>query len=47
VDYAHATTAHDVGAAAVLVRPDGYVCWASEPGAPTQGLTEVLTRWFG
>ncbi|MEU9715019.1 FAD-dependent monooxygenase [Streptomyces sp. NPDC047976] len=29
-------------AEAVLVRPDGYVCWAG--GA---GLTETLTRWFG
>ncbi|RPF43842.1 2-polyprenyl-6-methoxyphenol hydroxylase-like FAD-dependent oxidoreductase [Streptomyces sp. Ag109_G2-6] len=31
-----------VDAGAVLVRPDGYVCWAG--GA---GLTETLTRWFG
>ncbi|MFD8142849.1 FAD-dependent monooxygenase [Streptomyces sp. NPDC059708] len=30
------------GAEAILVRPDGYVCWAG--GA---GLTETLTRWFG
>ncbi|WP_405982801.1 FAD-dependent monooxygenase [Streptomyces sp. NBC_00158] len=29
-------------AEAILVRPDGYVCWAG--GA---GLTETLTRWFG
>ncbi|RSS54626.1 monooxygenase [Streptomyces sp. WAC07061] len=29
-------------AEAVLVRPDGYVCWAG--GA---GLAETLTRWFG
>ncbi|MCF3180652.1 FAD-dependent monooxygenase [Streptomyces polychromogenes] len=29
-------------AEAVLVRPDGYVCWAG--GA---GLTATLTRWFG
>ncbi|MET9970182.1 hypothetical protein ABZZ80_30755 [Streptomyces sp. NPDC006356] len=27
---------------AVLVRPDGYICWAS--GTP---LTEALRRWFG
>jgi hypothetical protein len=31
-----------IDAEAVLVRPDGYVCWAG--GA---GLTEALTRWFG
>ncbi|MFE5539894.1 FAD-dependent monooxygenase [Streptomyces sp. NPDC056492] len=29
-------------AEAILIRPDGYVCWAG--GA---GLTETLTRWFG
>ncbi|MFE1805596.1 FAD-dependent monooxygenase [Streptomyces sp. NPDC059533] len=29
-------------AEAVLVRPDGYVCWAGGTG-----LTETLTRWFG
>ncbi|MFE2857755.1 FAD-dependent monooxygenase [Streptomyces lavendulae] len=32
----------ETGAEAILVRPDGYVCWAG--GA---GLTETLTRWFG
>ncbi|MRH89319.1 hypothetical protein GFY24_18000 [Nocardia sp. SYP-A9097] len=32
--------------AAVLIRPDGYVAWATdEPG--TEGLTEALTTWFG
>ncbi|WP_067565501.1 FAD-dependent monooxygenase [Nocardia acidivorans] len=32
--------------AAVLVRPDGYVAWATgEPGA--DGLAEALTTWFG
>ncbi|MHA6758322.1 FAD-dependent monooxygenase [Streptacidiphilus sp. PAMC 29251] len=28
----------------VLVRPDGYVAWAS---AAAEGLVEALTRWFG
>ncbi|MBD0707906.1 MULTISPECIES: FAD-dependent monooxygenase [unclassified Streptomyces] len=32
------------GAAALLVRPDGYVAWA---GADTPGLTTALRRWFG
>lgn len=31
-----------IDAEAVLVRPDGYVCWAG--GA---GLADTLTRWFG
>ena len=31
----------------VLVRPDGYVCWAgAEPGDDT-GLADALTHWFG
>ena len=30
---------------AVLVRPDGYVAWASEAGS--EGLAESLTTWFG
>ena len=41
----------DVAATALLVRPDGYVAWASSTPAP--GLDElaelrgVLARWFG
>jgi 3-(3-hydroxy-phenyl)propionate hydroxylase len=31
--------------AAVLVRPDGYVCWVGCVSQP--GLAEALTRWFG
>jgi hypothetical protein len=31
--------------AAVLIRPDGYVAWAGEPGDP--GLEAALGRWFG
>ncbi len=39
------TTAELPGAEAVLLRPDGYVCWAG-PGDGT-GLREALTHWFG
>ena len=38
----------DVSATALLVRPDGYVAWASS--APKPGLDElrrVLAQWFG
>ena len=31
--------------AAVLIRPDGYVAWAGDPGQP--GLADALTTWFG
>lgn len=32
------------GAAALLVRPDGYIAWA---GSDPAGLLEALQRWFG
>jgi 3-(3-hydroxy-phenyl)propionate hydroxylase len=32
-------------AAAVLIRPDGHVCWTGEGTAA--GLVPALTRWFG
>ena len=35
-------------AAALLVRPDGYVAWAADRGEPVeQGLREALATWFG
>lgn len=38
----------DVAAAALLVRPDGYVAWASSDGTPDiSELRGVLARWFG
>jgi 2-polyprenyl-6-methoxyphenol hydroxylase-like FAD-dependent oxidoreductase len=37
-----------VAATAVLVRPDGYVAWASSEAVPdTDELRGVLTHWFG
>jgi len=30
---------------AVLIRPDGYVAWVGDSGAP--GLVDALTTWFG
>jgi hypothetical protein len=36
------TTTADLGAEAVLVRPDGYVAWAGDTGLP-----EALRTWFG
>jgi hypothetical protein len=38
----------DVSATAVLVRPDGYVAWASSADTPDiEELRRVLTHWFG
>ncbi len=38
----------EVAATALLVRPDGYVAWASSEDAPdTEALRDVLARWFG
>lgn len=35
-------------AAALLIRPDGYVAWAAPPGSPDRdGLHHALTTWFG
>jgi hypothetical protein len=38
----------EVPATALLVRPDGYVAWASSQAQPDPGqLRGVLTQWFG
>ncbi|MDT5202125.1 MAG: hypothetical protein QOE52_5461 [Mycobacterium sp.] len=38
----------DVSATALLVRPDGYVAWASSASKPTvDELRRVLMQWFG
>jgi 2-polyprenyl-6-methoxyphenol hydroxylase-like FAD-dependent oxidoreductase len=43
--------AGEIAATAVLVRPDGYVAWASSSATPTpdelRELRRALTRWFG
>jgi hypothetical protein len=37
-----------VAATALLVRPDGYVAWASSAAIPETGeLRGVLAQWFG
>ena len=37
----------DLGLKAVLVRPDGFVSWASEAVFDAEALTQAATRWFG
>lgn len=46
VERVAARTAEDLGAAAVLLRPDGYVCWAGDGPAGLDGLGAALRRWF-
>jgi 2-polyprenyl-6-methoxyphenol hydroxylase-like FAD-dependent oxidoreductase len=45
VDYIQASTPADFAASAVLVRPDGYICWSSENTSPT--VESALRTWFG
>lgn len=45
---ARCTTTGEQPAAAVLVRPDGYVAWVADADDPVHsGLGAALTRWFG
>jgi hypothetical protein len=48
VDIVSATIA-DAPAAAMLIRPDGYIAWAANSFGPAQeaGLRGALQRWFG
>ncbi|MEZ0365312.1 FAD-dependent monooxygenase [Mycobacterium sp. pUA109] len=42
-------TSSDTAAAALLIRPDGYVAWAADDARPddVDRLHAALTRWFG
>ncbi|MBH0777798.1 FAD-dependent monooxygenase [Nocardia sp. NEAU-351] len=33
--------------AALLIRPDGHIAWATDESGDDRGLTEALTMWFG
>ena len=45
VDVVRATA--ESAAAAVLIRPDGYVAWASDVPHAVDGLRDALEMWFG
>nr|WKF61459.1 Anhydrotetracycline monooxygenase [Paraburkholderia busanensis] len=36
-----------LGVRAVLVRPDGFVAWASDAAPDNENVVQVLCRWFG
>jgi FAD binding domain/Aromatic-ring hydroxylase, C-terminal len=44
VDSVEATTPEQFDAAAVLIRPDGYIAWRDTDGVPVE---TALDRWFG
>ncbi|MFI7462248.1 hypothetical protein [Nonomuraea sp. NPDC049646] len=45
IRYADGAAGDDLGAAAVLVRPDGVVAWAGDPDR--EGFERAASRWFG
>ncbi|WP_047238372.1 FAD-dependent monooxygenase [Chromobacterium subtsugae] len=47
VDYVAATVKNNLGLRAVLVRPDGFVAWASETSPDVEEITPILAQWFG
>ncbi|HEY2766008.1 MAG TPA: FAD-dependent monooxygenase [Pseudonocardiaceae bacterium] len=46
VDLRSAVPAEQIDATAVLVRPDGHICWLC-PAEPMSGLDAALQHWFG
>ena len=47
VRYVAGDAKESLGLRAVLIRPDGFVAWASESAADEEGLGQALRRWFG
>ncbi|MEV6342328.1 FAD-dependent monooxygenase [Actinoplanes sp. NPDC051851] len=43
----HVVARCDTEVSAMLVRPDGYVAWATGLSATSDGLGDALARWFG
>lgn len=47
VRYVASDAKEPLGLAAVLVRPDGFVAWASEVPPAAEQVTRAAARWFG
>ena len=47
IAYVGAGASDTCGLAALLVRPDGFVAWASDEVPDPAGLQRAATRWFG
>ena len=46
-NYIASEVENDLGLNAVLVRPDGFVAWASEGEADGDHLLQAISQWFG
>jgi 2-polyprenyl-6-methoxyphenol hydroxylase-like FAD-dependent oxidoreductase len=47
IDYVSGDAKDRLGLSALLVRPDGFVAWASDGAADGKPLLEAASRWFG
>lgn len=47
IAYVAAKVEDGLGLRAVLVRPDGFVAWASDGAPDAEGVTQAMSRWFG
>ncbi|MGY4467250.1 hypothetical protein ACVWWK_002932 [Bradyrhizobium sp. LB9.1b] len=47
IDYVADDARDRLGLSAVLVRPDGFVAWASDDAADEEEAAQAASRWFG
>ena len=47
INYVASDVVERLGLTAVLVRPDGFVAWASETSPDYEDATAAVSRWFG
>ena len=47
ISYIACDAADSLGLSAVLVRPDGFVAWASETRLKSEEVSQAMARWFG
>ena len=47
ISYVAAESSNPLNLRAVLVRPDGFVAWASEAAPDYENAAEAALRWFG
>jgi 2-polyprenyl-6-methoxyphenol hydroxylase-like FAD-dependent oxidoreductase len=45
--YVSAPAKETLGLSALLIRPDGFVAWATNEAPDVQGILQVAGRWFG